>query len=51
MRTNVGGCVSFNEPFFLATQALGAGTPAFDATSTPLPATTQVDRVRACRAA
>jgi beta-glucanase (GH16 family) len=41
------GGAPFNQPFFIAlTQALGVGTNAFSAT-TPLPATTQVDWVRA----
>jgi beta-glucanase (GH16 family) len=38
----------FNQPFFIAlTQALGIGTNAFVPGTTPLPATTQVDWVRA----
>lgn len=38
----------FNQPFFIAlTQALGIGTNAFTPGTTPLPATTQVDWVRA----
>jgi hypothetical protein len=42
------GSEPFNEPFFIAlTQALGVGTNAFSSTSTPLPATTEVDWVRA----
>ncbi len=42
------GSAPFNEPFFVAlTQALGVGTNAFSASSTPLPATTLVDWVRA----
>ena len=42
------GSKPFNEPFFIAlTQALGVGTNAFSPSSTPLPATTQVDWVRA----
>ncbi|MCU1658207.1 MAG: hypothetical protein JWO57_2863 [Pseudonocardiales bacterium] len=37
----------FNQPFLVAlTQALGVDTNAFKASSTPLPATTQVDYVR-----
>lgn len=41
------GAAPFDKPFFLAlTQALGVGANAFVATSTPLPATTQVDWVR-----
>lgn len=37
----------FDQPYFLAlTQALGIGSNAFNAASTPLPATTQVDYVR-----
>ena len=37
----------FNQPFFLSlTQALGIGANAFNAATTPLPATTQVDYVR-----
>ncbi len=42
------GTEPFDQPFFIAlTQALGVGTNAFSASSTPLPATTQVDWVRA----
>ncbi len=42
------GSAPFDKPFFIAlTQALGVGTNAFSAPSTPLPATTQVDWVRA----
>ena len=38
----------FNQPFFIAlTQALGIGGNAFNAATTPLPATTQIDYVRA----
>ncbi|MDX6615648.1 MAG: hypothetical protein QOD60_739 [Solirubrobacterales bacterium] len=38
----------FDQPFFIAlTQALGVGTNAFDPATTPLPATTEVDYVRA----
>jgi beta-glucanase (GH16 family) len=38
----------FDEPYFLIlTQTLGIGTNAFDPASTPLPASTQVDWVRA----
>jgi beta-glucanase (GH16 family) len=38
----------FNQPFFIAlTQALGVDTDAFEPGTTPLPATTQVDWVRA----
>ena len=38
----------FNQPFFiLLTQALGVGTNAFDPSTTVLPATTQIDYVRA----
>jgi len=38
----------FDQPFFIAlTQALGVGTNAFNAATTPLPATTVVDFVRA----
>jgi beta-glucanase (GH16 family) len=38
----------FDQPFFIAlTQALGVGTNEFDPATTPLPATTQVDYVRA----
>jgi hypothetical protein len=41
------GTAPFDQPFFIAlTQALGVGTNAFSASSTPLPATTQVDWVR-----
>ena len=41
------GSAPFDEPFFIAlTQALGVNTNAFSASSTPLPATTQVDWVR-----
>jgi beta-glucanase (GH16 family) len=37
----------FDQPFFIAlTQALGIGDNAFDPSTTPLPATTQVDYVR-----
>jgi beta-glucanase (GH16 family) len=37
----------FDQPFLLAlTQALGIGANAFDPTTTPLPATTQIDYVR-----
>ena len=37
----------FSQPFFInLTQALGIGTNAFDPSTTPLPATTQVDYVR-----
>ncbi len=42
------GSEPFNQPFFIAlTQALGVGTNAFSPASTPLPATTQIDWVRA----
>jgi len=42
------GSEPFDQPFFIAlTQALGVDTNAFSAASTPLPATTQVDWVRA----
>lgn len=38
----------FDQPFFIAlTQALGVGTNEFDPETTPLPATTEVDYVRA----
>jgi beta-glucanase (GH16 family) len=38
----------FNQPFFIAlTQALGVATNAFNPATTPLPATTQIDWVRA----
>jgi beta-glucanase (GH16 family) len=38
----------FNQPFFIAlTQALGTGSNAFEPGATPLPATTQIDWVRA----
>ena len=38
----------FDQPFFIAlTQALGVGTNAFDPATTPLPATTVVDYIRA----
>ena len=38
----------FNQPFFMAlTQGLGTGPNAFDPMRTPLPATTQIDYVRA----
>jgi beta-glucanase (GH16 family) len=38
----------FNQPFFIAlTQALGTGTNSFDPATTPLPATTRIDYVRA----
>jgi beta-glucanase (GH16 family) len=38
----------FDQPFFIAlTQALGVGTNEFDPATTPLPATTEVDYVRA----
>lgn len=38
----------FDQPFFFAlTQALGVGTNAFDPSRTPLPATTEIDYVRA----
>jgi beta-glucanase (GH16 family) len=44
------GSAPFNQPFIIAlTQALGSGTNALDPASTPLPATTQVDYVRAWR--
>jgi len=37
----------FNQPFFIAlTQALGIGTNAFNPSTTPLPATTNIDYVR-----
>ena len=37
----------FDQPFFIAlTQALGVGTNAFDPSTTPLPATTNIDYVR-----
>ncbi len=40
------GSEPFDQPFFMAlTQALGVGTNAFSASSTPLPATAQVDWV------
>jgi beta-glucanase (GH16 family) len=40
----------FDQPFIIAlTQALGMGTNAFDPSTTPLPATTSVDYVRAWR--
>jgi beta-glucanase (GH16 family) len=50
--TPIGGPAPFNDPFFIAlTQALGlTGTNAVNA-ATPLPATTQVDWVRAWRLA
>jgi beta-glucanase (GH16 family) len=42
------GSQPFDQPFFIAlTQALGIGTNQFDPASTPLPATTAVDYVRA----
>jgi beta-glucanase (GH16 family) len=42
----------FNQPFFIAlTQALGVDTNAFEPGTTPLPATTQIDWVRAWSAA
>jgi beta-glucanase (GH16 family) len=42
------GASPFNQPFFLALSAcLGIGTNAFDPAKTPLPATTQIDWVRA----
>lgn len=50
MQDNVraSGTSPFDQPFFLAlTQALGSGTNAFSPTTTPLPATTVVDWVRA----
>lgn len=38
----------FDQPFFIAlTQALGTGTNSFDPATTPLPATTRIDYVRA----
>jgi beta-glucanase (GH16 family) len=41
------GAEPFNQPFFVAlTQALGINTNVFDAATTPLPATTQIDYVR-----
>jgi beta-glucanase (GH16 family) len=40
----------FNQPFFIAlTQGLGVHNNAFDSSATPLPATTEVDYVRAWR--
>jgi len=45
--TNAAPPAPFDQPFLLAlTQALGIGSNAFSATSTPLPATTSVDYVR-----
>ncbi len=42
------GAAPFDQPFFIAlTQALGVDTNAFSASTTPLPATTQIDWVRA----
>ena len=42
------GASPFNQPFFLALSAcLGIGVNAFDPAKTPLPATTQIDWVRA----
>ncbi len=42
------GASPFNQPFFLALSAcLGIGANAFDPAKTPLPATTQIDWVRA----
>jgi beta-glucanase (GH16 family) len=42
------GSEPFDQPFFIAlTQALGVGTNAFSSPTTPLPATTQIDWVRA----
>jgi beta-glucanase (GH16 family) len=44
------GSQPFDQPFFIAlTQALGVGTNEFDPATTPLPATTEVDYVRAWR--
>lgn len=43
----LGGAAPFNQPFFLIlTQALGIGANGLSPTSTPLPATTQIDYVR-----
>ena len=45
--TPLTGSAPFDQPFsVLLTQVLGAGTNAFSATATPLPATTDVDWVR-----
>jgi beta-glucanase (GH16 family) len=45
--SNVAGPAPFDQPFFMAlTQALGIGSNAFVAGTTPLPATTEVDYVR-----
>src|SRR5262249_2014815 len=41
------GSQPFDQPFFIClTQALGIGDNAFDPSTTPLPATTEVDYVR-----
>ncbi len=45
---DVSGTSPFDQPYFLAlTQAMGNGTNALDPASSPLPATTQIDWVRA----
>jgi hypothetical protein len=45
--TTTSGQQTFDQPFMVAlTQALGVGDNAFDPSTTPLPATTEVDRVR-----
>jgi beta-glucanase (GH16 family) len=45
--SNVSSPAPFNQPFFIAlTQALGVGTNAFNPSSTPLPASTNIDYVR-----
>jgi beta-glucanase (GH16 family) len=45
---NVASPAPFDQPFFIAlTQALGIGSNAYNPNSTPLPATTSVDYVRA----
>jgi len=47
-QSNLGGSAPFDVPFFMVlTQALGIGTNAFDPATTPLPATTSIDYVRA----
>jgi beta-glucanase (GH16 family) len=45
--SNVSSPAPFNQPFMVAlTQALGVGTNAFNPSTTPLPATTNIDYVR-----
>jgi beta-glucanase (GH16 family) len=45
--SNVASPAPFNQPFFISlTQALGVGTNAFNPSTTPLPATTNLDYVR-----